>query len=543
MEVKSIVAYEGPNIHAHFPVIRYTVDLGVLEEWPTGRLGQHFIDGLLDYLPGLAQHGCSYQSPGGLVRRMTEGDGTWLGHLMEHAAIELQKMAGSDVSFGKTRAAGPHGHYDVIYEYHDKAVGRQAGDLALALIEHLLPAELKPQTDTETQFDFEQKLDDFRRDARSREVGPSTAALMKAAADRAIPCTRMNADSPIRLGYGRFQKRIKATLTSKTRQLAVDIASDKEETNRTLRDAGLPVPRQRKVYRACDAVVSAEQLGYPVVVKPLDCNHGRGVSIKLTTPEQVELAFKRARKYSHVVLVENYIPGSDYRMLVVNDQLVAVAKRVPAHVVGDGLHTVEQLVEEANRDPRRGVGHENVLTRIELDDTAHSVLGAAGCDFETVPARGETVYLCATANLSTGGTSIDVTDQVHPDNRPGGPARRRSTEDRFADGSGRSPRRGHSGDRAHCGRALRPIHLPSGQRLARGRSPGGAGHVARSTAQRGCPAAANQGRRGGANGQSVSARDGVSWRFASVAQRRLREGMGTDRAIQAGDAARAGNQQ
>ncbi|MFL9913072.1 cyanophycin synthetase [Paraburkholderia sp. RL17-337-BIB-A] len=417
MEVKSIVAYQGPSIHAHFPVIRYTVDLGVLEEWPTGRLGQRFIDSFLGYLPGLAQHGCSYQSPGGLVRRMTEGEGTWLGHVMEHVAIELQKMAGSDVSFGRTRSAGPHGHYDVIYEYHNEAVGRLAGDLALALIEHLLPAELKPQTDPGTQFDFEQKLDDFLRDARRHEVGPSTAALMKAAADRAIPCTRMNADSLIRLGYGRFQKRIKATLTSETRQLAVDIASDKEETNRTLRDAGLPVPHQRKVYRACDAVVSAEQLGYPVVVKPLDCNHGKGVSIKLTTPEQVELAYKRARKYSHAVLVESYIPGSDYRMLVVNDQLVAVARRVPAHVVGDGLHTVEQLVEEANRDSRRGAGHENVLTRIELGDTAQSVLGAAGYDVKTVPVAGESVYLCATANLSTGGTSIDVTDQVHPDNR------------------------------------------------------------------------------------------------------------------------------
>jgi cyanophycin synthetase len=417
MEVKSIVAYQGPSIHAHFPVIRYTVDLGVLEQWPTGRLGQGFIDGLLGCLPGLAQHGCSYQSPGGLVRRMTEGEGTWLGHVMEHVAIELQKMAGSDVTFGKTRAAGPDGHYDIVYEYHDEYVGRRAGDLALALIEHFLPAELKPQSDSKTNLDFEQQLHDFLRDARNREVGPSTAALMKAAVDRAIPCTRMNADSLICLGYGRFQKRIKATLTSETRQLAVDIASDKEATNRILRDAGLPVPRQRKVYHACDALASAEQLGYPVVVKPLDCNHGRGVSIKLTTSEQVKFAFERARKYSHAVLVESYVPGCDYRMLVVNDQLVAVAKRVPAHVIGDGLHTVEQLVEEANRDPRRGEGHENVLTRIELGEMAQSVLAAAGYDFETVPARGETVYLCATANLSTGGTSIDVTDRVHPDNR------------------------------------------------------------------------------------------------------------------------------
>jgi cyanophycin synthetase len=227
----------------------------------------------------------------------------------------------------------------------------------------------------------------------------------------------MNADSLICLGYGRFQKRIKSTLTSETRQLAVDIASDKEATNRMLRDAGLPVPRLRKVYYACDALASAEQLGYPVVVKPLDCNHGHGVSIKLTTPEQVKSAFERARKYSDAVLVESYIPGCDYRMLVVNDQLVAVAKRVPAHVVGDGLHTVQQLVEEANRDPRRGEGHENVLTRIELGEMAQSVLAAAGHDFETVPARDETVYLCASANLSKGGTPIDVTDRVHPDNR------------------------------------------------------------------------------------------------------------------------------
>ena len=417
MEIKSIVAYQGPNIHAHFPVIRYTVDLGVLEEWPTVRLGQDFIGRLLGYLGGLQQHGCSYNTPGGFVRRMCEGEGTWLGHVMEHVAIELQKIAGSDVSYGKTRAAGPRGHYDIVYEYHDEDVGRQAGNLSFALIEHLLPNELKPKQNLEEDFDFEHELDDFIRYARSRDVGPSTAAMVSAARMRAIPCTRLNGDSLVRLGYGRFQKRIEATLTSETRQIAVDLASDKEETNRTLHDAGLPVPRQRKVYNASDAVDSAERIGYPVVIKPLDSNHGQGVSVKLTTPEQVELAFEGAQEYSKGVLVESYIPGSDYRMLVVNHQLLAVARRIPAHVVGDGVHTVGALVEEVNKDPRRGIGHENVLTRVALDGVAERLLADKGYSPETVPEPGETVYLCATANLSSGGTAIDVTDSVHPDNR------------------------------------------------------------------------------------------------------------------------------
>jgi cyanophycin synthetase len=290
MEIDSVVAYQGPNIHAHFPAIRYAVDLGALEEWSTMRLGQDFIDRLLGYLPGLRQHGCSYNTPGGFVRHMCEGEGTWLSHVMEHVAIELQKMAGSDVSFGKTRAAGPRGHYDMVYDYHDEDVGRQAGNLSLALIEHLLPDESKPAQNLEEDFDFEHELNDLIRYARNRNVGPSTAELVSAVGKRAIPCTRLNGDSLMRLGYGRFQKRLKATLTSETRQIAVDLASDKEETNRTLRDAGLPVPRQRKVHNGRDAFDSAERIGYPVVIKPLDSNHGQGISIKLTTPEQVELA-------------------------------------------------------------------------------------------------------------------------------------------------------------------------------------------------------------------------------------------------------------
>jgi cyanophycin synthetase len=417
MEVKSIVVYEGPSVHAHFPVIRCTIDLGLLEEWPTGRLGKPFVDGLLACLPGLAHHGCSYQTPGGLLRRMNEDGGTWLGHVMEHVAIELQKLAGADVSFGKTRSTGGVGEYDVVYEYRDAEVGQEAAYLSIALIESLLPESLQPVRERSAPFEFEHEISGFLRYARNRDVGPSTAALMRAASERGVPCTRLGTNSLLRLGYGRYQKRLKSTLTSETRQLSVDIASDKEDTNRTLRDAGLPVPRQCKVYAVREAMASAEHLGYPVVVKPLNANHGQGVSVKLTTAEEVEAAFKRARAYSHAVLVESYIPGLDYRMLVVNDHVVAVAKRVPAHVVGDGEQTIAQLVDATNLDPRRGEGHENVLTRVKLDATALGLLAKAGYEPESVPARGETVYLCATANLSTGGTSIDVTDIVHPDNR------------------------------------------------------------------------------------------------------------------------------
>jgi cyanophycin synthetase len=421
MEVKSMVAYEGPSVYAHFPVIRCAIALGVLEEWPTARLGKPFIDGLLALLPGLAQHGCSYQVPGGLVRRMSEGEGTWLGHVMEHVAIELQKMAGANVSFGKTRSTGSPGDYDVVYEYRDAAVGREAAYVSLALIEHLLPAplllQLERPLEPDAPFDFEAEISDFLRYARNHELGPSTAALLQAAAVRGIPCMRIGADSLLRLGYGRYQKRLKATLTSETRQLAVDLASDKEETNRTLFDAGVPVPRQCKVYSAREAVARANELGFPVVVKPLDANHGHGVSVKLATDEEVEIAFERACAYSRAVLVESYICGADYRMLVINNQLIAVARRMPAHVVGDGRHTIAELVDAVNCDPRRGVGHENVLTRIELDDIALGVLGKSGYTPDTVPESGEIVYLCATANLSTGGISIDVTDHVHPENR------------------------------------------------------------------------------------------------------------------------------
>ena len=421
MKIVSTNVYVGPNQYAHFPVIRHVLDLGILEDWPTLRLGQGFIDGLLAALPGLHEHGCSYRTPGGFIRRMTEDEGTWLGHVMEHVAIELQVVAGSDVTFGKTRSTGTPGQYNMVFQYKQREVGLEAGRLARDLILHLLPDDLNAQLadDLDKDFNFDEERDAFIRYAQRRELGPSTASLVKAAKARGIPWLRLNKYSLIQFGHGKYQKRIQATITSETRHIAVEIASDKEDAHNLLSDLGLPVPEQEMVYSEREAVRAAQVIGFPVVVKPLNANHGRGVSINLNSDDEVVRAFAVAQSHgsSRAVLVESFVTGFDHRMLVIDGKLVAVAKRVPGHVVGDGEHTVEELVEIVNSDPRRGIGHEKVLTKIQFDLQAERLMERKGYTRQTVLADGETFYLRSTANLSTGGTAIDLTDVIHPDNR------------------------------------------------------------------------------------------------------------------------------
>jgi cyanophycin synthetase len=416
MRILDKTVYVGPSLYAHFPVIKLDIDLGPLEDWPSGKLGARFTDPLIAALPGLKDHGCSYGKPGGFIRRLTEGEGTWMGHILEHMALELQNVAGESVTFGKTRSQGPRGHYYVVYQYQQEDVGVEAGRLALTLLHSLLPPELQPEGSVPPGFDFAAERDEFIRFAQRRALGPSTMALVRAAEDRRIPWIRLNEQSLIQFGHGRFQQRIQATVTSRTPHIAVELASDKEETNRILANLGLPVPRQRLVQSADDAVSAAEKIGYPVVVKPYNANHGRGITVHLTSAEQVRTAFDVAREHSRSVIVESFIAGEDHRMLVINGELVAVAKRVPGHVVGDGVHTIEQLVELVNQDPRRGVGHEKVLTRLEFDHQAEVLLSRKGYTRDSVPAPGERVFLRSTGNLSTGGTATDLTDLVHPDN-------------------------------------------------------------------------------------------------------------------------------
>ena len=420
MNIISTNVYVGPNRYARFPVIRHVLDLGILEDWPTVKLGNKFIDTLLVLLPGLAEHGCSYQTPGGFVRRLKEKEGTWLGHVMEHVAIELQNIAGSEVTFGKTRSTDIKGQYNMVFQYLQRDVGLGSGRLARQLLLDLLPRDLKDQMeDVDSDFNFEEERDDFIRFAQRFEFGPSTASLVKAARERDIPAMRLNQYSLVQFGQGKYQKRIQATVTNETRHISVEIASDKDDTNSLLNDLGLPVPIQKLVYNENAAVRMANRIGYPVVVKPLNANHGRGVSINLTENEQVQSAFKIARERgsSKGVLVESFITGLDHRMLVVNGKLIAVAKRVPGHVTGDGKHSIQRLIDIVNSDPRRGIGHEKVLTKIQVDHQAERLMKTKGYNLDTVLKKGEQLFLRSTANLSTGGTAIDMTDIVHPDNR------------------------------------------------------------------------------------------------------------------------------
>ncbi len=416
MKILERAVYVGPSLYAHFPVIRLRLDLGKLEQWPTSRLGPAFIEPLLALLPGLHEHGCSYGEPGGFIRRLQEDEGTWLGHVLEHVAIELQGIAGIKVTFGKTRGAGTTGVYDVVYEYEQRETGIEAGELALRLLHSLLPDECRPSDTIPAGWDFAQARDAYIRYAQLRALGPSTASLVHAAEARDIPWLRLNSYSLVQLGYGKYQQRIQATITGRTSHIAVELASDKEETNKLLAGLGLPVPRQELVQGVDEAVRAARRMGYPVVVKPYNGNHGRAISIHLTTDDQVRTGFTLAQEVSRSVIVESYVTGDDHRLLVVNGILVAATRRTPAHVIGNGQSTVAELVEEVNRDPRRGIGHEKVLTRLELNALALQFLGKSDITAVTVPIAGQRVALCATGNLSTGGTATDVTDIIHPDN-------------------------------------------------------------------------------------------------------------------------------
>jgi cyanophycin synthetase len=410
--------YVGPSLYAHFPVIRLLLDLGPLEDWPTGKLGVAYVDSLVAALPSLQEHGCSYRTAGGLIRRMREDEGTWLGHVFEHVAIELQNIAGEDVTFGKTRSVeGQPGVYSVVYEYAQRDEGIEAGELAIRLLCSLLPPELQPAGVVPADWQWSEARDEYIRYAQRRALGPSTASLVKAAEERQIPWLRLNEQSLIQLGHGKFQQRLQATVTGRTSYIAVELAQDKEETNKILANCGLPVPKQELVRSAERAVRAAERLGYPVVTKPYNGNHGRGISVGLKTAGDVQRGFEAAKEHSTSVIVETMLYGDDHRLLVVGGELIAATRRTPGQVVGDGLKSIRQLVEIVNQDPRRGIGHEKVMTRIQLDAEADAVLAKQGLTVDAVPAAGQAVPLRGTANLSTGGTAADVTDVIHPDNR------------------------------------------------------------------------------------------------------------------------------
>ncbi len=400
----------GPNYWAREPVVRLLVDLGVLEQFPTSKL-PGFTDALVALLPTLEDHACSLGRRGGFITRLR--DGTWAGHVAEHVALEFQNLAGTDVRHGKTRAAGPVGQYNCIYEYREEQVGLEAGRMAVRLVNHLVAPD-----DPEVFFDFAPELEHLIRVAERQAFGPSTQALIDEAVSRDIPFIRLDRHSLVQFGHGVHQQRIRATMTSRTSAIAVDVASDKSLTNQLLDSAGLPVPRAEVVDSADAAVAAAGRLGFPCVVKPLDGNHGRGVHLDLRSTDDVRVAYTGALSESRSgdVIVETYVAGNDYRCLVIDGRVAAIAERVPASVTGDGEHTVRRLVEIANADPRRGIGHEKVLTRIAVNDAAEALVRAQGSGLDDVLPAGARVKLALTGNMSTGGTSIDRTMEAHPDN-------------------------------------------------------------------------------------------------------------------------------
>jgi cyanophycin synthetase len=410
LEVRNTTVYRGPNVWARMPAIHLLLDLGELEERPTNKI-PGFYERLTELLPSLYDHTCSVGRPGGFLQRMREG--TWMGHVTEHIALELQNLAGAEVVRGKTRGSDQRGVYNVVYQYQQEDVGLNAGRLAIRLINHLV-------YDTEPEFQFVAELEEtVIRVAERLAYGPSTGSIVAEAERRGIPTLRLDPRrSLVQLGHGTYQKRIWATVTSESSNISVEIASNKELTNRMLHDVGIPVPRSVVVRTLDEAVTAAKRIGYPVVVKPLDGNHGRGVFINLADDSEIREFFPLAERESRtgIVQVESYVTGKDYRILVVDKQLVAVAERVPAHVVGDGERTVQQLIDATNSDPRRGVGHEKILTRIVVDDQTREVLERLNLGLNDVPAKDQFVQLKLTGNMSTGGTSIDRTDDIHPDN-------------------------------------------------------------------------------------------------------------------------------
>ncbi|HEY4118266.1 MAG TPA: acetate--CoA ligase family protein, partial [Byssovorax sp.] len=359
MKLVETRVYRGPSPYGYRPLIRLTLDLEELEQHPSDKL-PGFVERLLVDIPTLDEHGCSYGSRGGFVKRLHEG--TWFGHILEHVALELECLAGTPVTYGKTRGVkGRDGVYHVIYSFEDEQVGRRAGDIALRYLRSILPKGFADRL--EPGIDLKAELEDLARLAEKVALGPSTRSLVEEAKRRGIPTMRLNHQSLVQLGWGVHQRRIQATVTSETRHIAVEIAQDKQLTSMLLEKAGLPVPSHESVDSADEAVEAAERVGYPVVVKPMDLSHGRGVALDLRDAASVRAAYDKAYELSSYVLVERFQRGNDHRVLVVGGEVVAVAERVPGHVVGDGERTIAELLAVVNADPRRGVGHEKVLTR------------------------------------------------------------------------------------------------------------------------------------------------------------------------------------
>ncbi|MBC8051540.1 MAG: cyanophycin synthetase [Sphingobacteriaceae bacterium] len=406
MKILNIQALRGPNIWSirRRKLIQMRLDLEDLEYKPTNEI-PGFRERLEKLLPSLYTHHCSPGYDGGFFERVDEG--TWMGHVVEHIALEIQTLAGMDTGFGRTRSTKIKGIYNVVFAFVEESVGIYAAKKAVEIAEALITAE---------EYHLEGDIIEMRKMRDRERFGPSTGAIVDEAVARDIPFIRLNSASLVQLGYGKNQIRFRATLTDKTSSIAVDIAGNKDDTKRLLKEQAIPVAEGAAISREEDLKRVIDNIGFPLVFKPLNGNHGKGASINVKTELDAVEAFRYAQKYSKKVIVERFVAGNDFRVLVINNKMVAAAKRVPAHITGDGEKSIQELITIENQDPRRGYGHENVLTLITVDRDTLDLLKKYNYTLNSIPPRNEIVYLKSTANLSTGGTSIDVTDIVHPHN-------------------------------------------------------------------------------------------------------------------------------
>ena len=408
MKIREINAMRGPNywsVRRH-KLIVLVLDLEDMEERPS-----NLIDGFAARLeamfPTMYEHRCSEGVPGGFFHRVEEG--TWMGHIIEHIALEIQTLADMDTGFGRTRGYGEKGVYNVVFSYIEESVGRYAAKAAVRICEALIAGE---------EYNMEDDIQEMRELRESERLGPSTGSIVEEAASRGIPWFRLNKYSLCQLGYGANQKRIQATVTSETSSIGVELACDKEDTKYLLEQAEVEVPRGDIIRRERSLEEACRYVGYPLVIKPVDGNHGRGITVDIQNYDDALEAYGNAKDSSRsgAIIVEKFITGEDYRLLVINNVLTAAALRTPAHVIGDGKSTIQELVDKVNEDPRRGYGHENVLTMIKINDLTKTIIKDAGYTVDSVIPEGERLLLKDTANLSTGGTAEDVTDIMHPAN-------------------------------------------------------------------------------------------------------------------------------
>ncbi len=406
MKILKIQALRGPNIWSvqRKKLIQMRLDLEEMEEFPTNKI-PGFRERIEAMIPTMIEHRCSEGTRGGFFSRIDRG--TWMGHVIEHIALEIQTLAGMETGFGRTRETKTPGTYNVVFSYTEENVGLYAAEASVRIAEALIAG---------TEYHIEADIQKMREIRERVRLGPSTGSIVEEAVARDIPWIRLGTNSLVQLGYGVNQMRFQATITQKTSHIAVDIACNKEETKRMLEMASIPVASGAICVDEEDLQSVIRKIGYPIVLKPLDGNHGKGASINVKTYEEAVAGLAFAQKYSRKVIVEKFISGFDFRVLVIDNKLVAAAKRVPANVVGNGIDNITKLIEETNKDPRRGYGHENVLTQIDVDRDTLDLLEKLGYTLETIPKNGEIVYLKSTANLSTGGTSVDVTDMMHPEN-------------------------------------------------------------------------------------------------------------------------------